>query len=222
MRHLLIERLPQHYGISKHISLLDKVYKEQFSLSDPYACVSCKNKLTNRVDCDEQVMFIRTKEQLHLIDFEAYVRQFDNTTLEIKQHCDYILYDENERGRAIAFCDLTCSAEKHVEPNPSDSYPLGKRFKAFEQMKCSLEFLLNVDLLNVHILTYQQKLALFGWREKETYAKTKDKAAVSMEMFRTTPASIAPIIYTETFIMKHGFVFVQVKHPNVFEWNKRI
>ena len=78
-----------------------------------------------------------------------------------------MLYDDNEKGRAIAFCDLTCSAEDHVEPNPSDSYPLGKRFKVFEQMKTSLELLLEVDLLNIQILTCQQKLALFGWREKD-------------------------------------------------------
>lgn len=222
MRHLLTERLPQHYGISKLISLSDKVYTKQFSLSDASACVSCKNKFTDRADCDKQVMFIKTNEQLHVVDFEAYVRQFENTTLEIKQHCDYLLYDENESGRAIAFCDLTCSAEEHVEPNPSDSYPLGKRFKAFEQMRSSLEFLLNVELLDFQILTCQQKLALFGWREKEINTKTKDKAAKSMEIFKTTPASTAPIIYTDTLIMEHGFVFVQIKYPTVFEWNKKI
>lgn len=223
MRHLLTVRLPQHYGISKLISLSDKVYTEPFSLSDASTCFNCKKTFTNKADCNEQVMLIKTNEQIHVVDFETYVKQFKNTALEIKQHCDYLLYDENESGRAIAFCELTCSSKEHVEPNPSGSYPLGKRFKAFEQMKNSLEFLLNVDyLLNVHILTYQQKLALFGWREKETFVETKDKAAESMEIFKTTPASITPIIYTETMIMKHGFVFVQVKYPNVFEWNHRI
>lgn len=222
MRHLLTERLPNHYGIGKQIHVSEKVYTEQFSLSDASACSDCKKIFAEKADCDKQVMNVRTSGQLHVVDFEAYIMQFDNTALETGERCDYLLYDEDEIGRAIAFCDLTCSAEKHVEPNPSDSYPLGKRFKAFEQMRNSLELLLDVDLLNVHVLTYQQKLALFGWREKETNAGTKDKAEKSMEVFGITPASAAPIIYTDTLVMGHGFVFVQVKYPVVFEWNKRI
>lgn len=162
MRHLLTESLPQHYGINKSINLPERVYESQFSLSDETACINCKKKFADRSDCDEQVMFVNAKEQLHVIDFEAYVRQFEHTALETRQHCDYLLYDEDINGRKVAFCDLTCSAEEHVEPNPLDAYPLGKRFKAYEQMKSSLELLLDVDLLNVHILTYQQKLALFG------------------------------------------------------------
>ncbi len=222
MRQLLTERLPNHYGIGKQIHVSDKVYTGQFSLSDASACFDCKQKLADKADCGEQVMRVRTSGQLHVVDFEAYVMQFDNTALEIGERCDYLLYDEDEKGRAIAFCDLTCSAKEHVEPNPSDSYPLGKRFKAFEQMRNSLELLLDVDLLNVHVLTYQQKLALFGWREKENNAQTKDKAEESMEAFGVTPASVAPIIYTDTLVMGYGFVFVQVKYPTVFDWNKRI
>lgn len=219
MRQLLTERLPQQYGISKQIDLPEKLYTGQFSLSDSSACISCKAKFTDRADCDEQVMYIKGTN-LHVVDFETYVKQFENTALRIKQHCDYMLYDVNEKGRAIAFCDLTCSAEEHVEPNSSDSYPLGKRFKAFEQMKNSLELLLKVDLLNIQILTCQQKLALFGWREKEANVKAKDKAEESMTEFGVTPASTAPIIYTDTLVMGHGFIFVQVKHPTVFEWDK--
>ena len=222
MKQLLTERLPRHYNIDKQISLPDKICTGQFSLSDTSACISCKTQFTDRADCDEQVMYIKTGSQLHIVDFEAYIRQFNGTALKIKQHCDYMLYDENENGRAIAFCDLTCSAEVHVEPNPSDSYPLGKRFKAFEQMKSALELLLDVDLLNVHILTCQQKLALFGWREKDNKTKKKDRAEESMEVFGVTPASTASVVYTDTLVVGHGFFFVQVKHPSVFEWDKRI
>ena len=99
---------------------------------------------------------------------------------------------------------------------------MGKRFKAYEQMKSSLELLLDVDLLNVHILTYQQKLALFGWREKDVNAKVIDRAEESMKEFGITPASAAPVLYTDTLVLGHGFIFVQVKHPTVFEWDKDI
>ncbi len=218
MRQLLTERLPQHYNIGKQICLPDIVCTNHFSLSDSSACVSCKAKFADRVSCDERVMNIKTGTQLHVVDFEAYIKQFEHTALKIKPHCDYMLYDENEGGRTIAFCDLTCSAEKHVEPNLLDFYPLGKRFKAFEQMKSTLEFLLDVDLLNVHILTFQQKRALFGWREKKTKIEVKDSAEKSMEVFGITPSSVAPVIYTDTLVVGHGFVFVQVKYPAVFEW----
>ena len=41
-----------------------------------------------------------------------------------------------------------------------------------------------------------------------------------MEVFGITPSSVTPVIYTDTLVVGHGFVFVQVKHPTVFEWDK--
>ena len=75
------------------------------------------------------------------MDFEKYVNQFDNTVAAMRDRCDYLLVDATDEHNKIAFCDLTCSEEKYVNPNDG-KYPLGKRAKASSQMRKSLASLL--------------------------------------------------------------------------------
>lgn len=154
---------------------------------------------------------------VEVLNFERFISQFDRTSAEIKERCDYLLYDNDENSRKIAFCELTCSETKYVEPNESNEYREGKRAKAYNQMLKSLEALLGVSLLNTHILTFQKKHCVFGWREPIASGQM-DAAAASMNAFGITPSSTSELLYTSVFVVGHGFTFIQVKHPALYEW----
>lgn len=225
MRHLLAQRFPTEFGLNPNtITLPLSVLSGSFTLSDSKACTACKAmpSRTDRVSCDEANLNIHSSDDVAVLEFERYIQQFSRTSLGIKDVCDYLLFDESNNHRKIAFCDLTCSDEKWVEPN-TGKYPEGKRAKVKSQMLDSLEYLLKEDLLAVVILTFAEKVCLFGWRdfdnpEVNTVAPVHDNARKNMQVFGRTPSSMAKQLTFEKTILGHGFSFVQVKYPSVYEF----
>lgn len=223
MRHLLAQRFPTEYGLNPNtITLPLEVKKGSFILSDSKACTACKASRTNRGACDEENLNIRSSVDVAVLEFESYIQQFKKTSLSIKGVCDYLLFDESNNHRKIAFCDLTCSDEKWVNPN-TGRYPEGKRAKVKSQMLDSLEYLLTEDLLKVAILTFADKVCLFGWRDFDnpavnTVVPVHNNVRKNMQVFGRTPSSMAKQLTFEKTILGHGFSFVQVKYPSVYDF----
>ena len=225
---LLIDRLlqvhyPQEYGIDPKGVVVDMAtYKGLVELSDNKACDDCqKLRRPQRTLCDRVNLRVNTSaKSIEIVDFEKYVNQFDHTAAAMSDRCDYILVDASVAHKKIAFCDLTCSEEKYVNPN-SGKYPLGKRAKAASQMKRSLESLLKEPLLANYILTFPEKVCLFGWRDYAVPTNITPKrgdAARNMLAFMNTPSAKSGTLSQVMPVVGHGFRFVQVKYPTVYQW----
>ena len=156
-----------------------------------------------------------------VLNFEEYITQFSHTQLDVTKRCDYLLFDDSNHHQKIAFCDLTCSESKWVEKN-NGFCPEGKRAYATYQMKQSIECLLNEPLLSVDLLTFIEKVCIFGWREynvpEAATAPQRKSFTSNLEAFLTTPSNMAKILKTDTKCLGHHFIFVQVKYPTVYPW----
>lgn len=224
IEHLLKESYPSYWDFDRGIVSLSVTHHVQsFVLSDMKACRSCHQSRPERSRCNEEVLKVELNgEDVAVVDFEMYAGQFDNTPLAIKSRCDYLLADGDIGSHVkIAFCDLTCSDSKYVEPN-NGRYVLGKRAKAREQMKSSINALLRVPLVAHYILTFPKKVGLFGWRDYENCGMLNSSihrsARESMSVFMKTPTSQANLLQSTVEIMDHDFHFVQVKYPMSYEW----
>lgn len=218
MKHLLTVRYPHDKNCyQKNLSYPVRQEYGLFTLHDAIACQICKSHFVEKINCTSAVLTIHANNPVDVLCFERFISQFDGTSAEIKDRCDYLLYDHDAQKQKIAFCELTCSESKYLEPNASNKQPEGKRAKAYSQMKTSLEALLTVSMLCVHILTRPKKYAIFGWRERNVQFPM-DQAATSMKEFTITPSSASNVLYSDVFVMGHGFTFAQIKYPTVYEW----
>lgn len=224
---LLLDRLlqvhyPQEYGIDSRGVVLDVTTHEGLvELSDTKACDVCQKVRPQRTQCNRVNLKVDTSAQpIEVVDFEKYVNQFDNTVAAMRDRCDYILVDASVAHNKIAFCDLTCSEEKYVNPN-SGKYPLGKRAKAASQMKTSLKRLLDVPLLAHYILTFPEKVCLFGWRDYAVSADVtpqRGNVARNMLAFMNTPSGKSGTLSQIVPVIDHNFKFVQTKYPAIYQW----
>lgn len=227
MDELLIGRLlqvhyPQEHGMGSEGVVVDITIRSgAVELSDSKACDACQEFRPLRAQCDRVNLRVDTSaKSIEIVDFEKYVNQFDNTSAAMRDRCDYILVDASVGHNKIAFCDLTCSKEKYVNPNEG-KYTLGKRAKAAMQMKKSLENLLEEPLLEHYILTFPEKVCLFGWRDYAVSADVTPKrgnAARNMLAFMNTPSAKSGTLIQTVPVIGHGFKFVQVKYPTVYQW----
>ena len=190
------------------------VHNKSFTLSDQKACAACKGGRPERMHCNEETLRIKLPkgETVTTVNFEKYLNQFGNKLDRYKiQRCDYLILDDSESHRKFAFCDLTCSDHKYVDGQA------GKRAKVFKQMKGSLESLLKVDVLNQYILTFQDKVFLFGWREfliSDTEPERNNPLS-NMGTFCQTPSAMSGTLEYQPY---KGFVFIQVKYPAEYQW----
>ena len=219
---LLQVHYPQEHGIDAKGVVVDMAtHKGLVELSDNKACVDCQELRPQRAQCDKVNLRVNTSaKSIEIVDFEKYVNQFDNTAASMKDRCDYILVDASVGHNKIAFCDVTCSEEKYVNPNDG-KYPLGKRAKAAMQMKKSLESLLKEPLLANYILTFPERLCLFGWRDYAVQADVtpqRGNVARNMLAFMNTPSAKSGTLSQPMPEVGHGFKFVQVKYPTVYQW----
>lgn len=218
MRKLLLDILPFALGKKMHPVECDPVIKHgQFSLTDYKACHDCKRLYPARKACDENVLMIDATIAVETFDFESFISQWDNTPSSVTHRCDYLMWDDAVDGRKIAFCDLTCSVPKHVDPNPQDKHPEGKRLFAYAQMQESLDVLLGICVLDQYLLTATKKVFIFGWRDPEIKINPSDFVEQAMGDFFTNTAIYVATTFTQPKTY-HGFDFVQVKYPAVYKW----
>lgn len=196
---------PLEYPVEQHDT--------PFVLSDSKACQECEFA-QNVNPCNQIILNIETDSKVTVLHFEEFVSQIDNTPAALGKRCDYLIYDEDENKKRIAFCELTCSSKEYV--NPTKRF-VGKRAIAHEQLQNSIEALLSVQPLDVEVLTYPQKVAIFGWRERilNNYV---DQATEAMDTFSITPDSEASVLIANESIMRHNFKFLQIKYPTPFMW----
>lgn len=225
MRHLLAQRFPTEFGLNPNtITLPLSVLSGSFTLSDSKACTACKAmpSRVDRVSCNEENLNVHSTSDVAVLDFEKYIAQFFKKNISINI-CDILLFDESINHHKIAFCDLTCSDEKWVLPNAGIYCPEGKRAKVKTQMMDSLEYLLKEPLLAVNILTFAEKICLFGWRDYDhpdvdALTPVHNNVGQNMQVFGRTPSSRAKQLTSENMILGHEFSFVQVKYPSVYEF----
>lgn len=220
IKELLQQRYPSEYGLPcNKIKVNYQNLRNSAVFSDKKACAQCHQRFPERVACNEENLKIDFDNNTVIsIDFESYIGQFDNTKAQIAERCDYLLVDDEEHTK-IAFCDLTCSEEKYVNDDIK-CFRLGKRAKAIKQVKSSLEQLLRVTLFDHYLLTFPQKVGLFGWRDYNATDTIvgKKSAEDSMLTFMKTPSSMAQILRTECVVIGHNFEFIQIKYPAVYKW----
>ena len=212
---LLRLRFPSDYGLDiEKVNVPLSTQSESFTLSDQKACSECKADRPEREKCDEKTLKIKlaTDETVTIVNFEKYLNQFGNRLEKYgTKRCDFLILDDNESHRKVAFCDLTCSDHRYVDGQT------GKRAKVVKQMKDSLESLLKVDVLNQYILTFQDKVFLFGWREfliSDTEPERNNPLS-NMGTFCQTPSAMSGTLEYQPY---KGFVFIQVKYPAEYQW----
>lgn len=132
-----------------------------------------------------------------------------------RAQCDRVNLRLDTSASPVAIVDF----EKYVNPNDG-KYPLGKRAKASAQMKKSLERLLLDPLMAHYILTFPEKICLFGWRDYYAPDVTplRGDAARNMLAFMRTPSANSGTLAKEISIIGHNFRFVQVKYPSEYKW----
>ena len=220
IKELLQQRYPSEYDLPcEKIEVFYKVLSNSVVFSDDKACMQCHQRFIERATCNEENLKINFgNNSVISINFESYIGQFDHTKAEITERCDYLLVDDKEHTK-IAFCDLTCSEEKYVNDD-TEHFRLGKRAKAIKQVKNSLEQLLRVALFDHYLLTFPQKVGLFGWRDYNAASDINDmtSAEKSMLTFMETPSSMSQTLRTKCIVVGHNFEFVQVKYPTVYNW----
>ena len=219
---ILSERFPHEYDLnSRDIRLDIHSFDEPFVLTDNKSCNQCRSnpERTDRSNCNEEILKINPAgKTVSVLNFEEYITQFCNTKLNVTKRCDYLLFDDSNNHQKIAFCDLTCSERKWVERNEGH-YAEGKRAHATSQMMQSVEYLLNEPLLSFEILTFIEKVCIFGWREYNVPKVPERKSFTSnIEAFLTTPSNMAKTLQTEIKYLDHKFLFMQVKYPTEYNW----
>lgn len=189
------------------------------SLSDDKACSECRNSFNRYpAGCNEEGLKIHTDNQLCILRFDKYIEQF--YPANIPSNCDYLLFDNDEDIRKVAFCDLSCSTKENVEPN-SGKYPEGKRTKCRTQMQISLTTLAEDSVLATRLYSIPNRIALFGWREYRPSTGTDSgRAADAMRMFGRTPSSEATILEYESMALTGNFRFIEVKYPAIYQWTE--
>lgn len=222
---LLQHSLPIELGVCPDGIKVDALQKTNpFTLSDSKACHDChlQPQRADRAKCNEEVLSVNNNgKEFVVINFEEYACQFDYSPARFSERCDYLLLDGTESHHKIAFCDLTCSDQKWVEPNKG-LYPQGKRAKARSQMIKSIEVLMHQNILEQYILTFAEKVCLFGWRDycapAMPISPERGSVRTNLQAFMTTPSSMARQTKSEQDILQHHFQFIQVKYPQTYEW----
>ncbi len=216
LKYYLINRLPDSKGCGKRKPLLYPAvtYDSPFTLNDSKSCTSCKQK-PGYGNCNEIVLFIDVNKPLEVLNFEEFVCQMDHTSAAFSKRCDYLIYDNSLEHNRIAFCELTCSTIMNFYPN-NGKYSNGKRARAHDQLFSSIESLLQVELLNQEILTFKDKVAIVGWRERDI--SIIDEVTASMIDFSVTPDSEEKMLIFEEKLQDHNFRFIVIKYPNHYQW----
>lgn len=213
------------YGVESgmpEVQLDMEVKTAPFVLSDPCSCCVCPQQAdTKGYDvCNQEILRVDNHgATIEVVRFEEFIQQFRK--LQNTQRCDLIMADAGMERNKIVFCDLCCYEEKYVEPN-TGYYPEGKRAKARQQMKQSIEILIRESTTAVNLLTYANKVCLFAWRNKNwssTSSPQRGNVLANMSAFTRVPSTtVQQMQWEENITEQHGFTFWQVVYPSEYVW----
>lgn len=179
-------------------------------LTDPNTC-----EVPRRIPCDpncqKDILKINSADALTIMPFDKWLSSGKN------EKCDFLIFDSGTTKQKFAFCELTCSLQKYVDPSPGN---IGKRAKAFNQIEKSWEAIYNSDnpIFRAYVLQFVEKIGIFGWRERNNSATQKHGASRSMRQFSRTPGSQSSITTYSAISFGEHFNYIQVKHPAVYQW----
>lgn len=196
-------------------------YDSAFALNDKKACEYCRVLHRNDTPafvCNGETMKVYPLNPMAVISIERWLNTFPERVRRNLPNCDYIFADAESiyASRKIAFCDLTCSKNKFVEPGGSAKYPEGKREHALRQMSSIASLLMKNLMLYHYISTATDRRYIFGVRYTDTVSV--NKATDSMRTFGMTPSSTAPTISTTQRLNGITFIFSEIKYPSPLIW----
>lgn len=221
IREILTKTLPQAYGLQReNVSLETKTFTGDAVLND--RCSTCATK--KKHPCNEQnMLFNAGKSVVTLLMHEEYINQFNGTQLGSGRKCDFILLDDSENKYKIAFCDLTCSLARNVEPDRErEKLPEGKRAKVIIQLQGSVHRLTSKEETKSYLESFQHRHCIFGWRDpfdtNVTITPQRGDVEANMLFLSIATSGLEPVLLHQESIDGVDFVFYQVKYPAVYNW----
>lgn len=218
---ILSQTLPQAYGLQrKCIQLKMFTLTGQVSLND--RCETCTTK--QKHPCDEQNIKINTGTvTITVVDYEAYIQQFNNAQLGRGKKCDFMMVDNSGNNYKVAFCELTCSQAETVESNEGRKrLQEGKRAKAMVQLEESVHRLTNKADTKNYLNGFLHRHCIFGWRDpfigEKSVSPRRGDAEANMMSMMLTPSSAAKGLHQTKKIDGLDFDFYQVKYPDIYNW----
>lgn len=212
MDKLLLDILPEHNGWKRYVNSLPITqHNDPFSLHDAVACDRCKEK---RVHCgnEEVAKFSVGKDNVvYSIAIEEYLMAYAQHYRRVQGcKCDYLHYD-GCKG-CFALNELTCSAEKYVNPYKNNKGSQdGKRIHAEKQMANVIDLLLEIPDIVFFVQEFKEKRAIFSWRIPNRNSNVADKA---MNVFMQPQRLVANI--TTLKPLNNGFQFTQQIYPSEY------
>lgn len=209
------EKYKEHYGGTRKVivekSLLDAGIS---SFRDSKACSECKQQ---GKDCCETEENLRISHNCSItkVELEKFFTQFDGTSRSsLKDKCDILLFDD--KGHRIAFCEMTCSQNKYIEPyDNSKGHQVGKRAKAYQQLKSSIDKLAKVPDIASSMNRYDHRTALFAVRHKDSNNQKESFEISNVNKFIIFPKSIQANAKSD---IGNGFSFEVVEYPTIYQW----
>ena len=211
---LLFEAYPRHYGSSRFIGA-NQIHHcitdlDHFELSDTIPDGICE-------DGEGMTVFSNPgKRNISILNIEKYIDLFGNNINAGKGlKCDFLVYNSAKEYDNFICVELTKSREKYLhEYRRDDEMQEGKRAKAVNQLKATINKLLPVPAIREWIANFQHKTGLFAFRLSE---ETDDKNPVTqMNMAFNRFSKEVPALQTAGEL-PDGFIFSQRKYPATFK-----
>ena len=216
MKRLLEIEYPSFHNLNRKVEVNEETYVSDFSITDWKACTDCQNftPYFYRQCFHQEVLKVSTTEEIKLISLENYFQQFSNKKeITTGNTCDYLLYGQNK----ILFTDLTCMRPHYIESHIVEGKQKeGKRAKVFKQIKDSITRLSVCPEILERISSYNEKVALFALRRKESAFDNTDEGIKPMNSFmRMTNEQTTNGIAQQ---MENGFKFIINEYPRSYQW----
>lgn len=216
MKDLLENFFGIHYGSTKKVSVVFELETGYFKINDEKACRDCHERTPEcETVCDHAVLKCRSDKIVEVISIETFLDEFNGLkAMPSHSKCDIMLVCDD----SIILCDLSCCNPKYFdEYTTSDgTKKLGKMITARHQIEDTITLLVNVPQIKTEILPKKNKIALFASRakRKEDLSSFDEKVVTNMLAINKIENMIS------TYGMKaesiYGFVFTEVRYPNVF------
>ena len=217
IKQLLLNELPVHFGLTHKATAgdlnLQEHQNEDFSFCDKKACTACKNKGMQSCTTLEVAKYHAGTSKVLTIDIETVLAKYNGYDGLRNNRCD-LLHVDTDLSKFV-LNELTCTKPKYVEPFDNTSgHQDGKRNKAQKQMEEVAKLLIEVPAIQSYIKTFNERIALFSWRDPSQDEKPANIAEQSMEQFGLPLQFISNI--TTLDVLDNGFKFVQQLYPSVY------
>ena len=217
IKQLLLNELPDHFSLIHRATAgdlnLQEHQNEEFSLCDEKACTACKNKGMQSCTTQEVAKYHAGTSNVLTIDIETVLAKYNGYDGLRNNRCD-LLHVDTDLSKFV-LNELTCTKPKYVEPFDNTSgHQDGKRNKAQKQMEEVAKLLIEVPAIQSYIKTFNERIALFSWRDPSQDEKPANIAEQSMEQFGLPLQYISNI--TTLKVLNNGFKLVQQLYPSIY------